>query len=488
MKISPTLLTSLLGIATSLSLSAASPAPTAKTSAEPHDHATEKASGEHEHKGETCDGHDHGAEHKQEEADAHTHEGEPCTGHDHKEGEAHDHAEEAAHNHKDGEECDGHDHGAEPSAADMVPVKIDDKARISLDMRVEPVVARPHKAGKTFYGQMEIPPHAIRTFALSAGGRVNLHVQSAQQVKKGDLLYTLESPDILELKGKVAEDEAALLRNSSELETLTARQQQLAAIGTKNSELETSIRFKQAEKPGLEAALENSRGKLALATSRGELVNNVLHVRADRDGSVQSVDINQGAWGEQGTPVLVLTNKGELEFRATAYAADPLQYSGVKLALTSPDGKETALLDGKLRVADQINPATSTRALYFVPDRLPATAYAGQVARLEMNAGDDAADGYYPVPNSAIVKVGINDVVFIQDKADKNLFIMKKVETLPSRQGMTPVKGLEEGQTIVTRGGYELKYALPAEGGVEKKAAGHFHADGKFHEGGHDGE
>ena len=69
--------------------------------------------------------------------------------------------------------------------------------------------------------------------------------------------------------------------------------------------------------------------------------------------------------------------------------------------------------------------------------------------------------------------------------AGNDTFVMKKVETLPSRQGKTPVKGLMPGQTIVTKGGYELKYILPTGEAGSKKAAGHFHADGQFHEGEH---
>ena len=49
---------------------------------------------------------------------------------------------------------------------------------------------------------------------------------------------------------------------------------------------------------------------------------------------------------------------------------------------------------------------------------------------------------------------------------------MKKVQILPARQGKTPVKGLIPGQTIVTKGGYELKYILPAEGSGSKKRPG----------------
>ena len=447
-----------------------------ETSAE-HNHAdgtpctADHGHDEHQHKeGETCtEGHDH---------KEHTHpDGTVCTGdHDH---EGHQHAE--------GKACtDDHDHD-KPSAGgagaleDMIPLHVDEKARHSLDMRFEKVTAVPHGAEKTLHGQMVIPPHAVNTYALPAAGRVTFHVKSAQQVRKGQLLYTLASPDIVEMEGAAAQAKAELNRGIADLAALKERRDTLEKIGTKNSELNTTIRFKETEEESLKAALKASENKLKLATASGELKDNLLYVYAAADGSVQSVDMTQGAWGEQGAPALVMTNKGELEFATTIYGADPVHYAKAQLALTR--GKNTELLDGSLRVADQVDPATQSRALYFTPDRLPEGTHAGQLARLDLYSRDSATDGFIPVPNSAVVKVGVNDVVFI--KTGEDAFVMKKGQILPARQGKTPVKGLIPGQTIVTKGGYELKYILPAEGSGSKKAAGHFHADGQFHEGEH---
>ena len=447
-----------------------------ETSAE-HNHAdgtpctADHGHDEHQHKeGETCtEGHDH---------KEHTHpDGTVCSG---------DHDLEG-HQHAEGKACtDDHDHD-KPSAGgagaleDMIPLHVDEKARHSLDMRFEKVTAVPHGAERTLHGQMVIPPHAVNTYALPAAGRVTFHVKSAQQVRKGQLLYTLASPDIVEMEGAAAQAKAELNRCIADLAALKERRQTLEKIGTKNSELNTTIRFKETEEESLKAALNASENKLKLATASGELKDNLLYVYAAADGSVQSVDMTQGAWGEQGAPALVMTNKGDLEFATTIYGTDPVHYAKAQLALTR--GKNTELLDGSLRVADQVDPATQSRALYFTPDRLPEGTHAGQLARLDLYSRDSATDGFIPVPNSAVVKVGVNDVVFI--KTGEDAFVMKKVQTLPARQGKTPVKGLIPGQTIVTKGGYELKYILPAEGSGSKKAAGHFHADGQFHEGEH---
>lgn len=260
-----------------------------ETSAE-HNHAdgtpctADHGHDEHQHKeGETCtEGHDH---------KEHTHpDGTVCTGdHDH---EGHQHAE--------GKACtDDHDHD-KPSAGgagaleDMIPLHVDEKARHSLDMRFEKVTAVPHGAERTLHGQMVIPPHAVNTYALPAAGRVTFHVKSAQQVRKGQLLYTLASPDIVEMEGAAAQAKAELNRCIADLAALKERRQTLEKIGTKNSELNTTIRFKETEEESLKAALNASENKLKLATASGELKDNLLYVYAAADGSVQSVDMTQG--------------------------------------------------------------------------------------------------------------------------------------------------------------------------------------------------
>ncbi|HRN23126.1 MAG TPA: hypothetical protein PK077_02120, partial [Akkermansia muciniphila] len=211
------------------------------------------APAEHKHEdGSACTA-DHGHDDHQHKA------GETCTqGHAHEE---HRHADGAVctgdhelegHQHAEGEACTGN-HEREESAeknsgqpGDMIPVHVDEKARHSLDMRFEKVEETSHGAAKTLHGQMVIPPHAVTTYALPAAGRVTFNVKSAQQVRKGELLYTLASPDIVEMEGNASQARAALDRAAAELGTLRERRAQLEKIGTRNSELNTSIQFKEA--------------------------------------------------------------------------------------------------------------------------------------------------------------------------------------------------------------------------------------------------
>lgn len=363
----------------------------------------------------------------------------------------------------------------------LIPLHVDKRAQRSLDMRFEKATNLAAQAERAIYGQMSIPPHAIVAYSLPVAGKVVFSVKSAQHVHQGELLYTLTSPDIAEIVGNATQAQAALSQAETELLVLKKRQARLEKIGTRNSELDTSVQFKEAEIFRLKASANAANNKLQILTDFGVLKNNKLEVFAASDGTVQSVSLAQGAWGEQGNIVLSVINKGEFEFRGNIYGADPIRYAKAQLALS--DGEHTEILDGTLRIEEQTDPLTQSRSLYFTPNRIPNGTYAGQTARLNLYSATPATEGFIAVPNSAIVKVGINNVVFIKTGDDS--FVMKKVETLPSRQGETPVKGLIPGQIIVTKGGYELKYILPTEHEGDKKAAGHFHADGQFHEGEH---
>ncbi len=443
-----------------------------------HDHATEPKAEEHVH-GPNCNHdheHDHAAEHKHEHK-----EGEPCT-HDH----SHDHAAEHVH----GPGC-SHDHGADAHAGhnhapgescggDVVIVEADARARDLVNMRIETVPELTEVLVHSLYGFLTTPDHAMQTYALPCGGRISLQVKSAQTVKKGDLLYTLQSPAIIELQAEVIQIKASVERIKTEINTLEERKKELSTAGTRNRDLEVELANKKAEQIQQQAELDAVKARLSMLTLGGELKQQngltVLEVRADADGTVRNVGVTQGSWGEQGKPVVTMSNLAEMEIATSIYGSDVPHFSAVRA--TIPAGREQVSVKGSWRLAEEVDTDTRTRELYFNPDTIPAGVQPGQLCRLDLY---DACDehGKISIPDSAVVKVGVDDVVFVEIAEGR--FAMVKVHAGTSRRGMTPVSGLTPGQKIVVKGGYELKYIIPGEG--QKKKAGHFHADGKFHEG-----
>lgn len=413
------------------------------------------------------------ARHEHDAACAHDHETHAHeTGHDHDAHETHAGHEDE----KCGEQAHARAHAEHAHSYDEdagTRIEISPRARQSVAMCFEKISEVPVSAMRSYYGQMRVPADAVKTAALTPG----------QSVEIGTPLYSLDSPDLIAMRNDLAQAEADLARAQSNLAALETRLARLAEIGTKNGSLESEAAFLRAEIPVLSAAAERSRGLWRSATDNAELRDGKLIVSSPFAGKIQSLDLSEGAWGERGAGVLTLVAPRSLEFKGSAFGADAFAGTLARLAV-AVEG-ETRRFAGTLRVSEQIDEATQSRTIYFVPENLPKSVYSGQVARLEVFRRDEADEGFVSVPSSAVIKVGVDDVVFVRDPHDENAFFARKVKTRPARRGTTPVKGVRAGEIVVVKGGYELKYVLPAGGNAPKKTAGHFHADGKFHEGEH---
>lgn len=371
-------------------------------------------------------------------------------------------------------------HPEAPHGQELVVVQADARSRHILNMQIETVPETSLALTHSLYGYLTVPDHALSTYALPCAGRITLQVKTAQQVEKGDVLYILESPALTELLAGQQKIRASLARCEVEIEAMEARLSRLASVGAHNGALEEQLKFKRAEREQLQQELSADESMVKTLSMGAELVekegSTSLLVRAREAGTVRNVGVTQGSWGEQGTPVITMSNLEAMEIVATLYAADLPSISEVRASI--PVGRENISVGGSWRLAEQPDPQKQTRALYFTPDNLPAGVQAGKLCRLDLYAEGGGQDTV-SVPDSAVVKVGVDDVVFVE--VEEGRYAMAKVRAGLSRRGMVPVAGLHPGQRIVVKGGYELKYILPGEG--PKKKAGHFHADGKFHEG-----
>ncbi len=363
---------------------------------------------------------------------------------------------------------------------EVVVVRADAKSRHILNLQVEQVAEVGAELTHSLYGNLSIPDHALETYALPCSGRIRLHVKSAQRVKKGEVLYTLTSPAYADQVVATKNVQANLERSRAEMQVIQVRIGKLAEVGARNSELEAQLSFKLAEVHQLENDLQTSHTRLkSLAMDAQETETDGLPqliVRAHTDGVVHNVGVTQNSWGEQGEPVITMSDPKAMEIVGSLYAADVPCIGEVRAYL--PVGRENVSLKGTWRLAEQVDAATQTRRLFFTPECLPPEARPGQLCRMDVYS-TPGTDDTVSIPNSAVVRVGTDDVVFVELKEGE--YAVVKVRTGESRRGMTPVHGLHPGQKIVVKGGYELKYNLPQA--HDNKKAGHFHADGKFHEG-----
>lgn len=379
-----------------------------------------------------------------------THAKNPAHPHTHGPGCAHGHAEKPTPAHAHGPGC-AHGH-AETSTAQTAAPKADGAKVVTVPKSIQAVMGlttvaaetRRLSATRVFTGRWELTPEARQTMATPVSGRVTLHVRALARVKKGETLFTVTSPD--------------LIARANEIATLAKRVAVYRRLQTPNAELENTLAVKRAERAAL------------LADAKEE--NGCVVVRAACDGLVETFETESGAWLATGATVLRLTDTRALRFTAVAAASDVRGVTDGQAA--SVDGHPGTV---RLGIGDR---AGAVPLHVVFPGGIDALAGARAEAVCVTGTRETPQTA---VPTAAIVTVGLQPTVFVRDAHDGTRFIAVPVVPGEAANGWTAVEGLPSGTVRVVRdGAYELKTAL-AEG--NSAPAGHFHADGTFHEGEH---
>ena len=394
--------------------------------------AVEKHDHEHDHEHE----HEHGHEHKHEHEHGHEHKD-----HEHEKHEDHDHEHEHDHNHAHDHV---HEHGHDHDHGHGKSVEVSDAIQKVMGLKTVHPEKRRLRSTVTLTGRYELAPDARRTVATPVAGRLTVLVKPLAQVKKGDALFTVEAPELSSRAREIAvlEKRLAVYKN----------------IGTKNAQLESELAVKKVEREALIGGAEEKDG--------------VVMVRAVSDGMVEAFPSDSGAWVETGAAVVRLVNPGAIRLKALAAASDVARLAdGLKATV---DGVEGAI---RIGVGDEsgLVPVYVTFADGAAKGRAGARATVACVT-------DEHEAPVTAIPSRCIVRIGLQPTVFVKDEHDEDRFLAVDVVPGLSDGGWTAVTGLpdDDDLEVVSEGAYELRLALPSG---DSKPAGHFHADGTFHEG-----
>ena len=336
-------------------------------------------------------------------------------------------AEEAHHHH--------HDHGRSVEVAEATQRAMGLKTVRAEKRRIASTVA--------LTGRLELSPDAQLAVATPVAGKLAFKVKSLQRVKAGELLFTVSAP--------------SLVARANEIAILEKRLKVYHEIGTPNAALESELAVKRAEREALLAKAEESDG--------------LVSVRAPSDGQVDSLSAQDGSWLEPGAAAIRLLRPNALRFKALATASDAARLrDGMKADVAGRPGEI------RLGVGDGLG----IIPVYVLFDS-PVEGRSGErvVATCVTNESESPVAA---VPSASIVRIGLQSMVFVRDEDDRDRFLALPVAPGLTGGGWTAVTGLpdDDDLEIVTDGAYELRLALSSSAA---NPAGHFHADGTFHEG-----
>lgn len=354
----------------------------------------------------------------------------------------HDHANcNGEHNHDHSQHEEKHHHDDHSGA---LTVEINEAS--AKNAGIETVHPRKRASGSeyAFKGRFELVPEAREIIASPVAGKMELKVKSLEHVKKGDTLFTVTSPEIVS--------------RTREIEILEKRLQVFRDIKTPNAELENNLSLKKSE---LNALL------------MGYTANNgTIEVKAPKSGLVEELLELNGTWLETGSAVLKLTDTRNIRFKGLIPADEASKLKDLMRA-------DINGIIGSVRLG--IGAENGLVPAYIVFENAPDAIVGARDTATVIIGGNGKVET--AVPDSAIVEINLVKHVFVRDNHNKNRFIAISVTTGEKSGGWTSVTGIPEGHIeVVSKGAYQLKLASSSSG---KSAAGHFHADGTFHEGDH---
>jgi hypothetical protein len=412
--------------------------------------------------------------------------------------------EDEHHGHVHGASCN---HGGEQQAAEDAHEHEHEGQAIRVPQNTQKLIGltcvtaekRSVQGTVRFPGRFEVKPSARRVYSAIFEGVVQAHVRPYQRVEEGDVLFRLVSPAWIQQSGQHRDAEAALTLARTEAQVVSERLDNLRKAGGRNAELDMTLKLKSAEAERAEVAFQNAvKARQAVLTYTTE-EEGALVVKARDGGIVERIEIGAKecppgacdcggaeAWVPAGAEIVSVVREDGVWFRADGMLSELTHVRNGQYGFVTPARSAAGKAEGVLTVAWSADADMRTRPLYLTLDELPAWAQPGVPGVLSVVV-EDAAEGAVAVPLSCVVEDGLERIVFVRDEHDDGTFIRTEVTLGASDGEWVEVSGVEAGAEVVLHGAYELKLAMPAEDGTgaKPKAAGHFHADGVFHEGTH---
>lgn len=450
-------------------------------------------------------GHQHGGQHDHShENSSHGH-AHPHEKNSHDEGHgAHGHPHPHKENSHGADHGNLHDHQSEnASVTQGKATPIPEVVRKNLGITFAKAQYRSVTKTITLPGHFEILPSAQQHYPMPASGRVKVLVAPLDKVKKGQLLLELDAPKWRALQQKLTDAKSSQI--SAELNMMQAKAAQVAAGDFKLSKQNDVFSARnEAAKAEVHAAKERLERLLFQAStltdlSIKELKKNVegqpfwkqlqyIPIRAVDSGIIREVDTASGTWVSENTEVVHVTHPSKLRFRAKALQSDLIDYlrDGQIAEINPPTGFGAERLEkkvlGKIRLGVTGNPNTRTVDVYIDINKGPRPFwYRPQMtAMAEVIISGNPDEKQLSIPLRATIQDGLETVFFRRDSNNPDVVYRTIAHLGPSDDRWVVVtSGLEVEEEVVVDGVYQLKLATTGK----KVQAGHFHADGSFHEG-----
>ncbi len=225
------------------------------------------------------------------------------------------------------------------------------------------------------------------------------------------------------------------------------RLMKIADIAAKKDITEAKARLEQAEKN--RALYQNIPLQKVQAAKYFNLVSPITGVIGNYNYSV-------GSFINSGETLLEVTNLNKVYVEAQSFTTDANQLKELVAITTSSNNKnDTSLYQLKLiSTAQKVNADNQSQKVIFEIINPKGQFKIGESINLSFSSKNSSTQ--IIVPNDAIAEVNGKPVLFVKDKAEQySISYISKGAT--NGKNTTIIKGVEEGERIVTTGVYQMK-------------------------------
>ncbi len=416
----------------------------------------------------------------------------------------HDHDDHSGHSHAEG---DGHDHGPKKPTPAATPAKPDaghddhnhddhqDEIRLTpqaierWNITLAQAKVQPLTETFTVPARVSYNLEAIAHVGSLTSGRVSaIHARTGDQVKQGDVLLEISSPELGQAQSDFLQKRAAITAAESSLRIATTLHDNAKKLHQDTQGIALSeVQKREADMLTADAALKAAHNAIAAAKNHlllagmdepaihklieTDSIDPRVLIRSPLTGRVIDRSVAPGeAISADRDALFIIANLDTLWVLADV----PESYIGKVekqglVTIHAPASPQRKIQGTISHIAPELDPATRTLSVRIEISHAESLLKPGMFVQADITSGDKGAP-ILAIPESAMQTIEGQPCIFVPVPGEPNTFTKRVIKLGPQVGRLLPVvDGLKEGETFVATGSFILKADLG------KSGAGHEH-------------
>ena len=298
------------------------------------------------------------------------------------------------------------------------------------------------------------PSHVVRIFPPASGRMLGLRVLPGQEVKKGDPIATLQSPDIAAARADFEKAKIEVLRADRALTRGKLLLQHEVLSQSDYYELEAADQTAHSE-------LERSRQRIHELGFSEDGTSDEIALRAPISGVVLDIGTAAGEMQrslDNATPIATIANIDSVWIVGDIFERDLSSVKhGREVEIRVPAYPDLKLSGSVTNIGDALDPNTHTLKLRVVLPNPKHTLKADMFATIRVPG---AARYAFILPSTAVLHEGDKTSVFVQNtsgKYDQRPVTIGRTFESGSVKNIEVLTGINDGEKVVTVGGALLR-------------------------------